>query len=386
MKRAFSLLLTLALLLSCVLPVTAFAASEGWYEVLSKEPNGYCYLYSKPTSEDGVSQNLGRYDNGALVYLYEEEGDYSYVKTRDGKYGYIRTSSLRRYTGTVPSDRDLTGWYIVRSKEPNGYCYLYSKPSSSTGQNLGRYDNGEYVYVEEYYAGGSSQSHFCYVRTQDGKYGYIRSTCIVKYNGSVPAATPRPTAKPTARPTATPTVRPTLPSGKLGLLPDLEQQGYGNVRGGNTNVYTGPDDTYYRTTSGKAYVANGGSLRVYGKEDGYYLVQYSAILSGKTVPRWSYIPSSRFTVKEWVDTLTWDWLPITIKQSAHISDAPTWTHAYSAKDIEIVRDSAFALAKYLDSNGTYWVYFEALGYANTVSNQGYVSVRGFVPVSQVTLR
>ena len=67
MKRAIILALTLSLLLSCVLPMTALAAAEGWYEVLSKEPNGYCYLYSKPSSTNG--QNLGRYDNGALVYL-----------------------------------------------------------------------------------------------------------------------------------------------------------------------------------------------------------------------------------------------------------------------------------------------------------------------------
>ena len=87
-----------------------------------------------------------------------------------------------------------------------------------------------------------------------------------------------------------------------------------------------------------------------------------------------------------MDTLTWDWLPINIKTGAHISDAPTWTHAYSANDVEILQESAFALAKYLDDNGTYWVYFEAIGYADTVANQGYVSVRGFVPASQVSLR
>ena len=51
-----------------------------------------------------------------------------------------------------------------------------------------------------------------------------------------------------------------------------------------------------------------------------------------------------------------------------------------------MKDSAFALAKFIDSNGDYWVYFEAIGFADTVANEGYVSVRGFAPMEDVYLR
>ena len=87
-----------------------------------------------------------------------------------------------------------------------------------------------------------------------------------------------------------------------------------------------------------------------------------------------------------MDTLTYDWEPITIQKNAHIADAPTWVHAYDEDDILIERDSAFALAKYVDADGNWWVYFEAIGFADTISNEGYVSVRGFVPLNQVSLR
>ena len=40
--------------------------------------------------------------------------------------------------------------YLVESFEPNGYCYLYDKPSDVSGRNLGRHDNGEIVKVISY--------------------------------------------------------------------------------------------------------------------------------------------------------------------------------------------------------------------------------------------
>ena len=36
--------------------------------------------------------------------------------------------------------------YVVESFDPNGYCYLYDKPSDVNGRNLGRHDNGEIVH------------------------------------------------------------------------------------------------------------------------------------------------------------------------------------------------------------------------------------------------
>ena len=95
MKRITSIFLTLALLISFVLPMTAFAAGNGWYEVCSTSPNGYCYLYSNASDRDGLSVNRGRYNNGTIVYVMDYYGgqdgkyNYCYVQTQDGKTGYM---------------------------------------------------------------------------------------------------------------------------------------------------------------------------------------------------------------------------------------------------------------------------------------------------------
>ena len=100
MKRITSIFLTLALLISFVLPMTAFAAGNGWYEVCSTSPNGYCYLYSNASDRDGLSVNRGRYNNGSLVRLLDYNGGqdgpfhYCLVRTAEGETGYMHESAL----------------------------------------------------------------------------------------------------------------------------------------------------------------------------------------------------------------------------------------------------------------------------------------------------
>ena len=103
MKRITSIFLTLALLISFVLPMTAFAAGNGWYEVCSTSPNGYCYLYSNASDRDGLSVNRGRYNNGTIVYVLDyyagQDGKYNYcyVQTQDGKTGYMHDYAIRPF-------------------------------------------------------------------------------------------------------------------------------------------------------------------------------------------------------------------------------------------------------------------------------------------------
>ncbi|MBE5786855.1 MAG: hypothetical protein E7324_04860 [Clostridiales bacterium] len=82
----------------------------------------------------------------------------------------------------LPAYAGGQGWYVVESTSPYGYCYLYSKPSDNTGRNLGRYDNGELVYVWEYYGGQEGKWNYCYVETQDGKWGYIHDYSLTPYH------------------------------------------------------------------------------------------------------------------------------------------------------------------------------------------------------------
>ena len=62
------------MLFTLALPLSASASTAGWYVVHSDSPKGYCYLYSQPSTQDGVSRNLGRYDNGEYVYVLEYYG------------------------------------------------------------------------------------------------------------------------------------------------------------------------------------------------------------------------------------------------------------------------------------------------------------------------
>ena len=178
MKRILTFALCIALLIT-LLPHAACAEGAGWYVVDSDSPKGYCYLYSAASSRGAVSRNLGRYDNGAYVYVLDYYGGNGYcrVQTQDGKTGYIGAKSLKRYYGDVWSD-SAPGWFLVASRDPQGYCYLYSAPSSrsSEGYNKGRHNNGEQVYVLSYYGGNG----FCFVRTEKGETGYMAADALMR--------------------------------------------------------------------------------------------------------------------------------------------------------------------------------------------------------------
>ena len=58
--------------------------------------------------------------------------------------------------------------YVIESFEPNGYCYLYDKPSDVYGRNLGRHENGEIVKVIGY-----EHSGWYFVVCSNGKTGYV---------------------------------------------------------------------------------------------------------------------------------------------------------------------------------------------------------------------
>ncbi len=335
--------------------------SPGWYVVDSTSPKGYAYLYSKASDRDEISYNKGAYYNGELVYVEEyyggQDGKYNFcrVTTQDGKSGYMHDSALRRHTGSAPEEK-ASGWYIVDSESPRGYAYLYSAASDRDhlSYNKGRYDNGELVYVEEYYGG------------QDGKTGYMHDYSLRPCDGYVSGEDADHN------------------TGALYGLSWLSESCRGTVTGADTAVYTGPSSYYYRTASGKASVNRGSNVTVYGREGNYYLIRYNATLSGRTIIRCSLIPANRLDPWYTAPELEYAWQPIRIKSNAHLADAPDRSHGYNT--IEIDREDAYALALILDDEGEPWVYFESTGWADTDFQAGWKSVRGFVPASQVEAR
>ena len=59
------------------------------------------------------------------------------------------------------------------------YCYLYTHPSSSGSKtrNLGRHDNGEWVYVVDY----EGENGYSFVFTEDGETGFMDTGALMKY-------------------------------------------------------------------------------------------------------------------------------------------------------------------------------------------------------------
>ncbi len=178
-KKLLALALLFALLVSLAPQALAYSYSDDYpeYVVECFEPYGYCYLYDRPS--DVYGRNLGRYNNGEIVKVisYEHSG-YYFVVCANGKTGYIHDYALRPYEDTQDRDR-----YRVYSTDPAGYCYLYDRPSDMYGRNLGRYDNGEYILMVDWDADKVYAQVQC-ERTQE--YGYIRKTCLVKYDDYKP--------------------------------------------------------------------------------------------------------------------------------------------------------------------------------------------------------
>ena len=369
MKRCFSALIVLMLVI-LALPVCAAAQDAGWYVVESTSPYGYAYLYSNASDRDHLSRNLGRYDNGESVYVIDYYGgrdgkyNYCYVRTQDGKYGYMHDYSLRSST-----DESGLGWFRVESSSPRGYTYLYSAASDRDhlSRNLGRYDNGALVYVVEYYGGQDGKYNYCYVRTQDGKIGYMHDYSLTPVSGSNHGGSVIPGT-----------------DDRLTNLPSLSHQCWGKSANRSLAVYTGPASSYYRTARGNATIGGGSTVAVYGRDGDYYLIKYNGTASGTTVPRFSMIHVNQLTPQGNVRTLTFHWVPIRIAADAHISDAPDYGHEYAG--VSINGSYAYALAQIQDSSGRTWVYFESTGYSTTANQPGYVTVRGFVPLSDVSLR
>lgn len=166
----------------------ARADGEGWYIVSSTSPNGYCYLYSAPSDRDEKGCNLGRHDNGERVYVLAyyggQDGKYNYcrVRTESGETGYMHDYALVRAVEDESAGTGA-GWYRVTSFSPEGYCYLYSAPSDRAEKsvNLGRHDNGDLVYVLDYYGGQDGSYNYCRVRTLDGEIGYMHDYALMDY-------------------------------------------------------------------------------------------------------------------------------------------------------------------------------------------------------------
>ncbi len=172
MKKILTLVLALMLLL-CAVPALAYSFTDDYpeYVVESTSPAGYCYQYSKPSSINGINQ--GRHNNGEIVKVIDWDASEGYALTicSNGKVGYIKKNSL-----ALKAETTYREMWRVYSVSPNGYCYMYNKPSSIKGTNLGRYNNGEYLEMVDY----NADTNYAKVRdVLKQKVGYVKKSSLV---------------------------------------------------------------------------------------------------------------------------------------------------------------------------------------------------------------
>ena len=81
-------------------------------------------------------------------------------------------------------DYSVEGVYKLRVTMPadHDHVYVYDRPSSSTGKNLGRIDNGDLVYVYYITDGMKGRSSVWAYCDYEGREGYIRF-CNLKWVG-----------------------------------------------------------------------------------------------------------------------------------------------------------------------------------------------------------
>ena len=155
----------------------SLSSLEGCYDlafVNSTKPNGYCYLYDRPSSVNGT--NLGQYNNGEGIIILDWYADENYAKvyTAYDKTGYIRKACLSFNWEDAGEGGMTDGEIYYVGGTPKGYCYLYDQPSSVSGRNLGRYNDGSAIEMLDYYA----DQTYAYVRTSDGSTGYMRKAYL----------------------------------------------------------------------------------------------------------------------------------------------------------------------------------------------------------------
>ncbi len=129
------------------------------------------------------------------------------------------------------------------------------------------------------------------------------------------------------------------------------------IPGISCGAYSGPGEYYLRGANGKAYMATSDTVYLYGRENGWLLVQYSISASQY---RFAYVRENAVVSPEAVASLQFQWIPAALAWDCAITDDPL--HSASPLISASAGTSVYFLAR-LDS----WAYIEC------------GNVRGFVP-------
>lgn len=150
------------------------------------------------------------------------------------------------------------------------------------------------------------------------------------------------------------TTAPDLPAGS-----ELKAQEIQFTGGRKYAVYTAPSKSSLRGGNNKASVSTNGWIQVFGRENGFILIQYSIDADHY---RFGYIDAASLPRKASVPDLSFVRTPVTVTSAVTVTDDPLYSRSFLASL------PAGAQATWLATVGS-WAYIEAADY------------RGFVPVT-----
>ena len=153
------------------------------------------------------------------------------------------------------------------------------------------------------------------------------------------------------------TVAPKLPAGSELKAAEIKFAG-----GKKYDVYSAPDKNSLRGGNGKAKVSTNSWIQVFGKENGWILIQYSIDSSHY---RFGYISASALPKKAAVDNLDLSRFDAVINTPVSVTDDPLYSES------ELTALAAGTQVTWLAGMGD-WAYIEGAGF------------RGFVPAAALT--
>ncbi len=190
---------------------------------------------------------------------YDRSGKLWYsVKLATGESGYVDARYIAKgtssatvapsYPTNTPPNFTATG---IQATTNTKKVNVREKPRSGS-QKVTRIDNaGTTIYIlgQEY---DSTGKIWYLIRTREGKQGYIQS----KYVDN-----------------------PDVSTSSVRSMSDVQRGSFSTidvefVRSKDFNAYSGPGKNYVRGANGRAYMSSNDSAYVYGKENGWVLVQY----------------------------------------------------------------------------------------------------------------
>lgn len=375
MKRLFTLLLTLSLMLA------AFPALAAGADIRAELPDDIRKFFSSSTFNGYTI-----HENAVEIFQDTVGGSFAFAIATKGKqhilYGFVWKNSKWQYwlknealllpqpesywLTNAKGTTDMETEYLFS----DSLCIIYC-PS-----NVDYYLHTQVFEVNEYGQWHLKSINSDILDEDEDTVAWVEQNKIIYYNnGSVKGVTVWGVVETNLRYCSIAAFPPTVKAAREVLttppsIPgssELTAQTINFTGGQKFPVYSGPGSSYERAAGGKAMVSTNDWIQVFGEENGYILIQYD--ISADQM-RFGYIEKNALPKGADIPQLTFDFDEAVITQNTYLTDDPlnsqTLIRSISAGQSDV---------KWLATMGN-WVYAEVQGSGE--------SLRGFIPAHAIT--